>query len=86
MKIHTNNRGIQGLLCSSGTFIPLGSLCISLNVLDLSVNAEKWYDGLAVESLPLQDRLELYDYVICRWLAAKEACLREKWDTVSQHC
>lgn len=80
MKINTS---VNGLICSSGTFIPLCRFDVTLDVQDLSVST-KW-GALELSVLSPQDRAEFYDYMICRWIAAKEADARDRWASVAEH-
>lgn len=88
MKIHTTDAGVDGLLLSSGTFVPIWMFNVTLNVQDLSVSTKKVsakIDNANLSSLSPEDRLEFYDYMLCRWLAAKEAALRDRWSSVAAH-
>ncbi len=83
MKIHTTSTGAEGLLLSSGTFIPLWTFSVALNVQDLSISTRDDRANLSsLSSLSSEDRQEFYDYMICRWLAAKNAMVREMWSEV----
>ena len=80
MKIHTTDTDVDGLLLSSGTFIPVLDLEVSLNVRNLALSAKS--GKLDIESLSTGDKAEVYDYMICRWMAARNAMVREMWSEV----
>jgi len=83
MKLHTTDADVDGLLLSSGTFIPVLDLEVTLNIRNLSISTKNGKVDLG--SLSPEDKGELYDYIICRWIAAKNACFREVWASVAEH-
>lgn len=83
MKIHTTVSDVEGLLLSSGKFIALKNFNVTLNVQDLSVATKNGKADLS--SLSPEDRAEFYDYMICRWIAAKETDARNRWASVADH-
>lgn len=80
MKLHTTATDVDGLLLSSGTFIPVSDLEVALNVRNLSLSTKR--GKLDIEYLSAGDRAEIYDYMICRWIAARNAMVREMWSDV----
>jgi hypothetical protein len=80
MKLHTTATEVDGLLLSSGTFIPVLDLEVSLNVRNLALATKS--GKLDIESLSAADKAEVYDYMLCRWLAARNAMVREMWSEV----
>jgi hypothetical protein len=83
MNIHTTDADVDGLRLSSGTFIPVLDLEVSLNVRSLALSTKN--GKLDIESLSASDKAEIYDYMLCRWLAAKNATVREMWSEVGSH-
>ncbi len=83
MKLHTTDTDVDGLLLSSGTFLPVIDMEVALNVRSLALSTKS--GKLDIESLSAADKAEIYDFMLCRWMAARNAMVREMWSEVGSH-
>ncbi len=82
MKTHTTITDVDGLLLSTGKFIPIKNFEVALNTQDLSVTDKG--GKTVLDGLSDIEKAEFYDYMICRWMAARENMFQIFWSVRSE--